>query len=130
MIATHRALYYKADGDAGLALGPGGFISALEQAADVAAEAVGKPSRLFFETCLRTLERDGVDRASWSDIAMVGDDWRSDLGGGCVELGLRRYLVRTGKYQDGDEAKAEGTLAGVEADFAALVDRLLRERDS
>ena len=91
---------------------------------------VGKPSRVFFETCLRTLERDEVTREDWADVAMVGDDWRSDLGGACIELGLQRWLMRTGKYQDGDEEKAEGTLAGVEADFATLVDRLLKERDN
>ena len=91
---------------------------------------VGKPSRVFFETCLRTLERDGVTRDDWADVAMVGDDWRSDLGGACIELGLQRWLLRTGKYQSGDEDKAEGTLAGVEADFATLVDRLLKERDN
>lgn len=70
LIATHRALYFK-DDDAQLSLGPGGFIAALEQATGVKAEVVGKPTRSFFEICLRSLERDGVTNEDWKDVAMV-----------------------------------------------------------
>lgn len=54
----------------------------------------------------------------------MGDDVRNDLGGGAETLGLRRYLVRTGKYKAGDEDAASG-LAGVYDDFAAFVEAVL-----
>ncbi|KAG0186300.1 hypothetical protein DFQ28_008050 [Apophysomyces sp. BC1034] len=40
-------------------------------------------------------------------VAIIGDDVNNDLGGGALELGLHRYLVRTGKYRPGDEEKVE-----------------------
>ena len=147
-IATHKAMYF-GDSDGALSLGPGpslhqfgkirrnpsnfkqtgGFVQALEQASQKEAEVVGKPSLLFFETCLETLQGEGVFRQNWSSVGMVGDDVRNDLGGGAVTLGLRRYLVKTGKYRIGDEDKIEGgPLDGVEESFAMLVDRLLANR--
>ncbi|ORY81753.1 HAD-like domain-containing protein [Leucosporidium creatinivorum] len=44
-------------------------------------------------------------------LPQIGDDWKQDTGLIARELGLRRYLVRTGKYREGDEtrlAKEEG----------------------
>lgn len=46
-------------------------MSALEQAAEVQAEVVGKPTRSFFEACLKSLEVDGIAPADWKDVAMV-----------------------------------------------------------
>lgn len=107
----------------------GGFVSALEQASDVQAEVVGKPTRSFFEICLRSLLRDFVREADWTSVAIVGDDVDNDLGGGAIELGLQRILVRTGKYRDGDESKGQGKKPQCFDKFADVVDYVLADRD-
>lgn len=62
-------------------------------------------------------------------IVMIGDDVEQDLGGGAAELGLVRYLVQTGKYRAQDENRdAFGGLDGVFADFSAVVDHVLSQR--
>ena len=68
------------------------------------AESVGKPSRAFFEVCLRDLgvgngigivgsnnEETGKTLKA-EDVAIVGDDIEADLGDGALELGLHRIL--------------------------------------
>lgn len=56
---------------------------------------------------------------------MVGDDWKGDLEGGVVG---RRFLVKSGKYREGDEGKVKDK-EGLEVweNFAELVDRLCGE---
>ncbi|TFK53265.1 HAD-like protein [Heliocybe sulcata] len=85
-IATHKAKYIRAP-DGELSLGPGPFVAALEHAAGVAAEVVGKPSRRFFETVIGSMKISESGR-----VAVVGDDVEADLGEGAVELGLWRVL--------------------------------------
>lgn len=46
-------------------------MTALEEAAGVEAEVVGKPTWAFFELALRSLERDGITKADWKDVAVV-----------------------------------------------------------
>lgn len=64
-----------------------------------------------------------------TSIAMIGDDVEHDLGGGAAELGLVRFLVQTGKYRPRDEERdAYGGLSGgTFADFAAVVDHILKQ---
>ncbi|KDQ18648.1 hypothetical protein BOTBODRAFT_29028 [Botryobasidium botryosum FD-172 SS1] len=103
LLATHKALYFASSKNQ-LSLGPGPFVHALEVAAGVKSEVVGKPTRTFYERAMESLkeqikgQEDGV-------IAVVGDDWRADLGGATKECGLWRVLVKTGKYRPGDEHK-------------------------
>lgn len=105
-------------------------MSAFEQACNVQAEVVGKPSRSFFEICLRSLEQDGITASDWSEVGIVGDDVTNDLGGGALELGLQRFLVRTGKYRQGDEAKVQqdGKQPLCFDTFADVVDYVLNEQ--
>lgn len=110
---------------------------------------VGKPTRSFFEICLRSMEEQGIHESDWQNVAMVrvlaavavavpvarpmntafsqqiGDDYRNDLGEGVQELHLRRFLVRTGKYREGDEARLEAGFAGCFDSFADVVDAIL-----
>jgi len=103
LLATHKALYYASSKDQ-LSLGPGPFVHALELAAGIKSEVIGKPTRTFYERAMESLKEqikgkeDGV-------IAVVGDDWRADLGGATKQCGLWRVLVKTGKYREGDETK-------------------------
>ncbi len=113
LLAIHRANYYR-DSDQILSLGPGGFISLLEQTAGVTAHVVGKPSRAFYHAAVSSL---GVDPGN---VVMVGDDVVGDVKG-ALDAGLgAAILVQTGKYRHGDELgdKTEGvtpthTLASV-----------------
>lgn len=130
----------------------GAFITALEQACDIKAEVVGKPTRSFFEVCLRSLEAQGIQESDWPNVAMVsdrvtlsvarfaaqslalclmqiGDDYRNDLGEGVQELKLRRYLVRTGKYREGDETRLEEGPAACFDTFADVVDAILGDEN-
>ncbi|KAJ2065514.1 hypothetical protein GGI17_000327 [Coemansia sp. S146] len=120
LVGIHRAKYY-ASAEGQLSLGPGGFVAALEYAADKKAVLVGKPARAFYELALADM---GLLESPES-VAMVGDDVLADLGGGAQDLGLLRALVKTGKYRDGDESKAEVPLDGVYNTFADFVDAVV-----
>lgn len=96
----------------------------LEETSEVVAEVVGKPSRSFFELCLASLNEEGIQKSDWHQVAIIGDDYKNDLGGGANELGLQRFLVRTGKYREGDETRAEGKVQ-VYDDFAGCIEHLL-----
>ncbi|KAK4048317.1 hypothetical protein OIV83_004839 [Microbotryomycetes sp. JL201] len=126
LIATHKAKYVR-DKDGKLSLGPGPFISALEEAADVQSEIVGKPTRAFFKLALKSLEKEGIHETDWQSVGMIGDDALQDVGLEAKSLGLFRMLVRTGKYRNGDEQKvidAEPDWCG--QDFAVAVDNILQ----
>jgi HAD superfamily hydrolase (TIGR01458 family) len=99
LVALQRNRYWKtADG---LTLDAGAFVAALEYAAGVSATVVGKPSRAFFTSAMRTL-----GEVAPADVVVVGDDATTDVAGakacGCVGV-----LVRTGKYRAEDERAAE-----------------------
>ncbi|ETS60768.1 hypothetical protein PaG_04676 [Moesziomyces aphidis] len=66
----------------------------------------GKPQPAFLQECVAGMI--GVDE-SMSDFTniIVGDDIVADLGQGTWQLGLRRVLVRTGKYRNGDESRGD-----------------------
>lgn len=98
LVAIHRAKYFR-DGDGSLSLGPGGFVTCLEEGAGLKATVVGKPSRSFFQSALSDM---GV-RAD--EAVMVGDDIIQDVGG-ARQAGIgMAILVRTGKYINGDETR-------------------------
>jgi HAD superfamily hydrolase (TIGR01458 family) len=106
LISINRATHYK-DSDHQLSLGPGGFISLLEQAAGVTAHIVGKPSQEFYNAALSALRVENP-----SDAIMIGDDVVGDIKG-ALDSGLGgAILVETGKYVAGDESgeKTEGVV--------------------
>jgi HAD superfamily hydrolase (TIGR01458 family) len=116
LIAMARNRYFKeADG---LTLDLGAFVAALEFAAGVRAEIVGKPAAAFFHGALAEL---GVAPA---EAVLIGDDVADDIGG-AQDAGIAGILVRTGKYRAGDEDEARVRPAAVADDFAAAVDLLL-----
>lgn len=99
----------------------------LEQAGNVTAQVMGKPTRPFFEYSLTSMAGEGIAQQEWSNIAVIGDDTRNDLGDGAIDLNLRRILVKTGKFQEGDESKGLPPDAIFDS-FAAFVDALLLAR--
>jgi len=128
LIATHKAKYISNSSNQ-LSLGPGPFVSALESAADVRAIVVGKPTQTFFQLVISSLDLP-ENREVTGKIAIIGDDVEADLGGGAIELGLWRVLVKTGKYRPGDESKTDNPPDEVADSFAALVDRLISRQAS
>ncbi|KAJ2519719.1 hypothetical protein GGI11_002495 [Coemansia sp. RSA 2049] len=123
LVGIHRAKYY-AQSEGQLSMGPGGFVAALEYAADKRAVLVGKPAREFYQLALADM---GLLESPES-VAMIGDDVLADLGGGAHDLRLQRYLVRTGKYRANDEAKALAPLDGTFDTFSDAVDALTSGR--
>jgi HAD superfamily hydrolase (TIGR01458 family) len=84
------------DKDGELSLDAGPFVAALEYASKAHAVLLGKPSADFFELAIDGM---GCER---SETVMIGDDAEADVGG-AMAAGLQTVLVRTGKYQAGDE---------------------------
>jgi len=113
LIAIHRGTHYR-DSDHQLSLGPGGFVSLLEQTAAVThTRVIGKPSREFYNAALSVV---GVTNPA--HVVMVGDDVVGDVKG-ALDAGLgRALLVKTGKYVHGDELgrKTEGVLPTLTVD--------------
>lgn len=98
LIAIHRATHFR-DSDHQLSLGPGGFISLLEQTTGITAHVIGKPSQNFYHAALSSL---GISNPK--EAIMVGDDVVGDVKG-ALDAGLGgAILVKTGKYVDGDES--------------------------
>ena len=158
LIAIHRAFYYKAGSSSSsqkdnpppsqeqeqqeLSLGPGGFVTCLEQASGCPpAIVMGKPSREFFHSALWQDENDvqSDDESSSSSssfsarhVCMVGDDIVQDIEG-AQRAGIgTTVLVQTGKYQEGDETKMhEGgepiTPTAVVPSIVQAVDFILNE---
>ncbi|TPX65456.1 hypothetical protein SpCBS45565_g05141 [Spizellomyces sp. 'palustris'] len=120
LIAIHKARYFARPD--GLALGPGPFITALEYVTDVKAQVVGKPEPSFFKLALEDMAIPA------ENAVMIGDDVRDDVAG-AMDLGMRGFLVKTGKYRDGDEHDKGVTPSKVVTNFAEAVEVILQERE-
>ena len=108
------------DADGELSIDVGAFVKALEFASGRVPQVLGKPEPAFFNAALSDM---GV---AAGDAAMVGDDAEADVGG-ALRAGIgRAVLVRTGKYQAGDEARSTPAPSHVAADLSAAVDWLLQ----
>lgn len=96
LLALGRNRYFQ-DRD-GLSLDAGPFVAALEYAAGVEAELLGKPAPALFAAAL------DATACAPAAAAMIGDDVEADVNG-ALAAGLRGILVKTGKYRPGDEAR-------------------------
>lgn len=87
----------------GPTLDSGAYLTGLEFATGVRAQIIGKPAPAFFSIAVDGLRAHVSDRTGGggrlrrSDIAMVGDDIRTDVLAG-QRAGLRGVLVLTGKH--------------------------------
>ncbi len=114
LLAVGDNRYFRGRGRFNLDAGP--FMKALEYASGKTATVLGKPSADFFNIAIDSM---GLKA---SQVLMVGDDVDADVAG-AMAVGLNACLVKTGKYQDGDEARAPG--CEIADDIGALVHRLL-----
>lgn len=92
LLALHKNRSWHAGG-AGLLLDAGPFVAALEYAAGVTAEIVGKPSAAFFHLAIAGL---GLPAAS---VLVVGDSVENDFLG-AARAGCRTALVKTGQFSE------------------------------
>jgi HAD superfamily hydrolase (TIGR01458 family) len=109
----------------GPTLDSGAFVTGLEFAADRPATIVGKPSSSFFAQGVRDLRKEAGRDLARSEIAMVGDDVRTDVRA-AQRAGLRGILVLSGKHAEADIEVAAAERGGrwpdgVAADLAAVV---------
>lgn len=108
--------YFRENGGLSLDIGP--FVAALEYACGKKAVILGKPSRDFFRAAVDNLG------CSPEETVMVGDDALADVDG-ALAAGIKGILVRTGKYQPGDESKITRPGAEILDDMNAAVDWIL-----
>lgn len=88
LIALHKNRVWN-NGVDGVVLDAGPYVAALEYAAGVEAELVGKPSRLFFDLAVAEI---GLPPG---EVLVVGDDLEADCRGGAAS-GCLTALVLTG----------------------------------
>ena len=112
----------------GPTLDSGSFVVGLEFAAETRATIVGKPSTAFFAQAVRDLRKEAGRDLARGDIAMVGDDVRTDVRA-AQRAGLRGILVLSGKHGEADVEAAARERGGrrpdaIAANLAAVVDAI------
>lgn len=81
--------------------GVGAILKLLEFATSTPYEVVGKPSTAFYNESLELLRKQ-VPHTKFSDITIISDDVKGDLGG-AKELGMKTVFVLSGKYKSENE---------------------------
>jgi HAD superfamily hydrolase (TIGR01458 family) len=123
LVGMHRnAWWLTPDGPT---LDSGAFVAGLEFASGRKATVVGKPSPGFFAQGVRDLRTEVGRDLARGDIAMVGDDIRTDIRA-AQRAGLRGIFVMSGKHSAADIEAAATERGGrrpdaVAPDFAAVV---------
>jgi HAD superfamily hydrolase (TIGR01458 family) len=112
----------------GPTLDSGAFVAGLEFATETRARIIGKPHPEFFSVAITDLRREVGRDLARADIAMVGDDIRSDIRA-AQRAGLRGIFVLTGKHGTADIEIAAKERGGrrpdaVARDLAAVVANL------
>ncbi|WP_455757725.1 HAD-IIA family hydrolase [Sulfurimonas sp.] len=93
--------------------GVGAVLKLLEFATSVSYDVVGKPSDAFYNEALKVLQKQMAHpkstsslsltaHAKFTDITMISDDVKGDLGG-AKELGMKTIFVTSGKYKTKEE---------------------------
>jgi HAD superfamily hydrolase (TIGR01458 family) len=102
----------------GPTLDSGAFVAGLEFAAEVRARIVGKPAPSFFSVAVADLRRVAGRDLARRDIAMVGDDVRTDIRA-AQRAGLRGIFVLSGKHGPADIETATAERGGRRPDAVA-----------
>ena len=102
----------------GPTLDSGSFVVGLEFAAETRATIVGKPTPAFFTQSIRDLRKEVGRDLARGDIAMVGDDVRTDVRAS-QRAGLRGILVLSGKHGRADVEVAAHERGGRRPDAIA-----------
>ena len=102
----------------GPTLDSGAFVTGLEFASERPATIVGKPSAAFFAQAVRDLRREAGRDLRRDEIAMVGDDVRTDIRAS-QRAGLRGIFVLSGKHGAEDVEVAARERGGRRPDASA-----------
>ncbi len=97
LIAAAKNRYFK-DEDGELSMDAGGFVKALEYAAETEAKILGKPSKDFFEIAVKSMN------LKKDEVLMIGDDIENDIQG-ALNAGIKAVLVKSGKFRESDLKK-------------------------
>lgn len=81
--------------------GLGAILKMLEFATSCSYSVVGKPSVVFYEAALHSLQKQ-ASSAKFDAITMISDDVKGDLGG-AKEMGMQTIFVTSGKYKTQEE---------------------------
>jgi len=106
----------------GLSLDLGPFVKALEFASGKQAIITGKPDATFFHQACDAMG------CRPEQTLMIGDDAISDVEG-AKKAGLKACLVKTGKYQPGDENSIQPGADDLAENIQDAVERLLSQAD-
>jgi HAD superfamily hydrolase (TIGR01458 family) len=102
----------------GPTLDSGAFVAGLEFATETRARIVGKPHPEFFSAAIGDLRREAGRALARSEIAMVGDDVRTDIRA-ARRVRLRAIFVLTGKHELADVEQAALERGGRRPDAVA-----------
>lgn len=102
----------------GPTLDSGSFVVGLEFATESRARVIGKPSAAFYAQAVRDLRKEAGRGLARGDIAMVGDDVRTDVRA-AQRSGLRGILVLSGKHGEADVETASRERGGRRPDAIA-----------
>lgn len=116
LVGMHRnAWWLTPDGPT---LDSGAFVAGLEFASGRPARIIGKPAPTFFSLAVGDLRREVGRRLGRDEIAMVGDDVRSDIRAS-QRAGLRGIFVLSGKHGPADVDAAAAERGGRRPDAVA-----------
>jgi len=96
MLAASNSPWYSKDGRK--QLDTGSFVRLFEAAVGNEVVILGKPSKDYFAAGISSLN------ANPDEVFVVGDDWKTDITGSTA-AGCKSILVKSGKYQPGDELR-------------------------
>lgn len=128
-VAMHRNPWWMTP--KGFTLDAGAYVAGLEFALGRRAVITGKPSPVVFRQAVAELRAELAARPDGSagprlrtaDVAMVGDDPRADVAA-ARRVGLRGFLVLTGKLSAAEAAASKVTADAVAPSLGVLVDSL------
>ncbi|XP_055620180.1 haloacid dehalogenase-like hydrolase domain-containing protein 2 [Toxorhynchites rutilus septentrionalis] len=120
LIAIHEGKFYKTT--EGISVGPGCFVKGLEYSSGIKSICIGKPNEYFFRSAL-------PPNIKAEDCIMIGDDPNDDCLG-AMAIGMRGFLVETGKYQPELYEKDNlPKVSGIFKNFSAVVDHIAHARN-
>ena len=102
----------------GPTLDSGAFVAGLEFATETRARIIGKPHPEFFSAAIADLRREVGRGLARADVAMIGDDIRSDIRA-AQRAGLRGIFVLSGKHGTADIEIAANERGGRRPDAIA-----------